>query len=35
MGQKVHPYGFRVGINKPWMSKWYAGRNYANFLHED
>ncbi|MDX1386348.1 MAG: 30S ribosomal protein S3, partial [bacterium] len=23
------------GINKPWMSKWYAGRNYANFLHED
>lgn len=35
MGQKVHPYGFRVGINKPWMSKWYAGRSYANFLHED
>jgi small subunit ribosomal protein S3 len=35
MGQKVHPYGFRVGINKPWLSKWYAKRNYAAFLHED
>jgi small subunit ribosomal protein S3 len=35
MGQKVHPYGFRVGINKPWLSKWYAGKNYATFLHED
>ncbi len=35
MGQKVHPYGFRVGITKPWLSKWYAKRNYADFLHED
>lgn len=36
MGQKVHPYGFRVGVNKPWLSKWYAGsRRYADFLHED
>jgi small subunit ribosomal protein S3 len=35
MGQKVHPYGFRVGVNKPWLSKWYAGKNYATFLHED
>ena len=35
MGQKVHPYGFRVGINKPWLSKWYAGKKYADFLHED
>jgi small subunit ribosomal protein S3 len=35
MGQTVHPYGFRVGVNKPWLSKWYAGRNYATFLHED
>lgn len=35
MGQKVHPYGFRVGINKPWYSKWYAGRRYADYLHED
>ncbi|PLX41774.1 MAG: 30S ribosomal protein S3, partial [Deltaproteobacteria bacterium] len=23
MGQKVHPYGFRVGIIKPWLSRWY------------
>ncbi len=35
MGQKVHPYGFRVGINKPWLSKWYAKGKYAKFLHED
>ncbi|HEX5035093.1 MAG TPA: 30S ribosomal protein S3, partial [bacterium] len=35
MGQKVHPIGFRVGITKPWLSKWYAKRNYAEFLHED
>ncbi len=35
MGQKVHPYGFRVGISKPWLSKWYAKRNYAELLHED
>lgn len=35
MGQKVHPFGFRVGIVKPWLSKWYAKGNYADFLHED
>jgi small subunit ribosomal protein S3 len=35
MGQKVHPYGFRVGITKPWFSKWYNERNYADLLHED
>lgn len=35
MGQKVHPYGFRVGITKPWFSKWYNQRNYADLLHED
>lgn len=35
MGQKVHPYGFRVGINKPWLSRWYMGRDYAKTLHED
>jgi small subunit ribosomal protein S3 len=35
MGQKVHPYGFRVGITKPWLSKWFAKRNYAEHLHED
>ncbi|TAL16288.1 30S ribosomal protein S3 [bacterium] len=35
MGQKVHPYGFRVGIIKPWLSRWYVGRDYAKTLHED
>lgn len=35
MGQKVHPIGFRIGINKPWLSKWYANRDYAKYLHED
>ncbi|MCP5463670.1 MAG: 30S ribosomal protein S3 [Deltaproteobacteria bacterium] len=35
MGQKTHPIGFRVGISKPWLSKWYADRNYAEWLHED
>ncbi len=35
MGQKVHPYGFRVGVNKPWLSRWYAEKEYANLLHED
>lgn len=36
MGQKVHPSGFRVGITKPWMSRWYAKKkDYTAFLHED
>ena len=35
MGQKVHPIGFRLGINKTWQSNWYARRNYAELLHED
>ena len=36
MGQKVNPYGIRVGINKTWRSKWYVDpREYANTLHED
>jgi len=35
MGQKVHPYGFRLGYNKPWKSRWYAKREYSQFLHED
>lgn len=36
MGQKVNPYGFRVGINKSWKSKWYVDpREYADTLHED
>jgi small subunit ribosomal protein S3 len=35
MGQKTHPYGFRLGYNKPWKSRWYADRDYADLLHED
>ena len=35
MGQKTHPYGFRLGYNKPWNSRWYADRDYAELLHED
>lgn len=35
MGQKTHPIGFRVGISKPWLSKWFAHRHYAEWLHED
>ena len=35
MGQKVHPYGFRLGFNKPWRSRWFATHNYAQLLRED
>lgn len=35
MGQKVHPYGFRLGYIKTWHSNWYAKDNYAEILHED
>ncbi|HCU88496.1 MAG TPA: 30S ribosomal protein S3 [Gammaproteobacteria bacterium] len=36
MGQKVHPYGFRLGVVKDWTSTWYAdSRNYANYLNAD
>lgn len=35
MGQKVHPYGFRVGIYKNWKSRWYAEKDYSSLLHED
>ncbi len=35
MGQKVHPYGFRLGYIKGWQSNWYAKDNYAQSLHED
>ncbi|MBF0103702.1 MAG: 30S ribosomal protein S3 [Deltaproteobacteria bacterium] len=35
MGQKTNPIGFRVGISKPWLSKWFSSRNYADWLHED
>lgn len=36
MGQKVHPIGLRIGINKTWDSTWFAGRrDYAKILHQD
>ncbi len=36
MGQKVHPTGFRLGIIRPWNSKWYAEKSqYSEWLHED
>lgn len=35
MGQKTHPIGFRLGVNKTWDSRWFAKRGYAVLLHED
>ena len=35
MGQKINPIGLRLGINKTWDSRWFAGDNYADKLHED
>ncbi len=35
MGQKVHPYGFRIGTLYGWQSNWFAERNYCEQLHED
>ncbi len=35
MGQKVHPYGFRLGYTKTWRSHWYAQQGYANLVYED
>jgi small subunit ribosomal protein S3 len=35
MGQKVHPFGFRLGYNKTWRSRWYAEKDYGKLLHED
>jgi small subunit ribosomal protein S3 len=35
MGQKVNPIGFRVGITTGWDSRWYAEKNYRQFLEED
>jgi small subunit ribosomal protein S3 len=36
MGRKVHPTGFRLKINKPWLGRWYAeGMDYQDQLHED
>jgi small subunit ribosomal protein S3 len=35
LGQKVHPYGFRLGYNKTWKSRWFAKKDYGKLLHED
>ena len=36
MGQKTHPYGFRLGVIKTWSSKWYEdGAAYQKWLHQD
>ena len=35
MGQKVHPYGFRLGIVTDWKSRWFADAEYRDYLIED
>ena len=35
MGQKVHPYGFRLGYNKDWHSHWFAKKQFGEYLLED
>lgn len=35
MGQKVHPEGFRLGINRTWSSRWYSQHDYATLVKED
>lgn len=35
MGHKVHPYGFRIGIIRGWLGKWFDEKHYAQFLLED
>ena len=35
MGQKVNPYGFRLGVTTDWKSRWFADREYADFVIED
>ncbi|MDC1141460.1 30S ribosomal protein S3 [Planctomycetota bacterium] len=36
MGQKIRPYGFRVGVTKPWRSRWFADKkNFGQYLVED
>jgi small subunit ribosomal protein S3 len=35
MGQKVHPYGFRLGVSKTWRSRWFAKQEYSKLLKED
>jgi small subunit ribosomal protein S3 len=35
LGRKVHPFGFRLGVIRNWQAKWYADKNYVDFLQED
>jgi len=35
MGQKINPYGFRLGITTDWKSRWFSERNYKEYLTED
>lgn len=35
MGQKVHPFGFRLGYNKNWQSRWFSKKEYPAFVFED
>jgi len=35
LGQKVHPYGFRIGTLYGWQSNWFSEKKYADQLHED
>jgi len=35
MGQKTHPYGFRLGVTKTWRSRWFAKQDYSKLLQED
>ncbi len=35
MGQKVHPFGFRLGYNKNWQSRWFSKKEYPSLVFED
>jgi small subunit ribosomal protein S3 len=35
LGQKVNPIGIRLGIVKTWESRWFGGKKYSNYIHED
>lgn len=35
MGQKIHPYGYRLGVTKDWKAKWFAEKGFDHLLHED
>lgn len=35
MGQKINPHGFRLGITTDWKSRWYADKQYADYVKED